>query len=501
MRIFSLTYIVILSGLLWLSCSALAQAQSVNSTQIEAADGLTQALDTFGLGISGQGPFAWERSETNDNGDILYYNLRPTDMPRGKYFNIDKAELRGVAMVNGEAVFSKVRLSGLAIKDDDVDLTIRSATFTKPSAAIFRALGAAIRQDDAYEFSLDGMGFSSLSLYGGAVTVKTHYGNINGKLRSILLSGISDKKARSITVSGVSLSGPMDNGAPFEMSLGKFTLKGVNTQKYISLLKALKAADERGAAPDLAAIGYDPYATDYERFALTDFKGALDGIALDLPALTADVSDQGPLKIVTQTLAPATLSVGEGGEATQKLKAALTENGFDALTMSSRSVTFMDPATDWIGTSSRVTLKDGFTLDMAVDIGGIGAFTKALIEAGGEPDEAVIGGLNIQSVDLTLTDHGLTEKAIAFAAKEQEITPEEMRSNLEAMLTLASNSQLKGKSKAQGRRVIKTLSRFVKNPNVIQFGILPLDGISPIDIAQAMETGDISALGFYALSD
>lgn len=234
-------------------------------------------------------------------------------------------------------------------------------------------------------------------------------------LGSFAVGAIEGGRMQNITLEKVTGKGP--DGDSFQM--GRFAMGGLKAGSLMSLLADASEDPQsvgRWPAPffntleslsidKLQAPTKDGSPVDIDRFALT-WTAEPDALPT---RISATLRMSGPTKLVNSGNSAFALVPGQ-------LDRASLAVDFGAAWNEATNTVVVEPA--------YVEVSDAFSLNARLRLSGVDDSVFST-----EPDEALAGAaeVNLDSLDLTLTDAGLYDQKLEEAAKEQGLKPEEIR--------------------------------------------------------------------------
>lgn len=240
-------------------------------------------------------------------------------------------------------------------------------------------------------------------------------GGIAYSLGAFTLGAVEGGRMASMSIDKLAGTGP--DGAKFE--LGRFALGGLRAGTLMTLL-----AD---ATENPAAFAQRP----------APIFNTLESITLD--KLQAPTEEGSPLDIdrfaLTWTAEPDALPTRISATLRMSGPTALVNSGKSAFALVpgqlNRASLAVDFGAAWDEAANTVVVEpayvevsDAFSLNLRLRLSGVDDSVFST-----EPDEALAGAgeVNLDALDLTLTDAGLYDQKLEEAAKEQGLKPEEIR--------------------------------------------------------------------------
>lgn len=507
--------------------SALEQIMDV---KLRSGDPATAAaaLSAFSLGDSGAGRVAF--ADSNLKGDTATFTnvtITPTDDNGEDDTPIlaKKLTFDGLGMIDGQANFSRMTLTGISIEPHDldenetVDATIGKVELINPSPETAAWVASLLGKGKPAEMPVG----EALSFDKWAMNDLSFNMSEEGKednrfvIESIKLTGIKNERAEQMLLKNMHLD--IDSTAKNETV--KFDLDQVEVRKAdMSLLRAIAEGDkgdgEAIAKSMIEIMNNNPIDPGYDYFNVSGLDMAVEGVNFAVPKMTNRVirNKAGqPIRVYAEPYKMTLNANAEGGEFGEQLASGLATMGYDKLTLTGESDADYDPDTDTLTYKTGqnyIKLDDGFKLNFGGKVEGYSSYSKATSQmALNGPDavnpeammEDALKDLIIHNFEIKLVDNSIVDRAFnAYAAKSGE-DPQQLRNQSVGMLAMAP--LMLGGSGMDMELITDTtgaLSKFLTSGGTFTLKLAPKQ---PIKISELVEMEDPSAitketLGFSA---
>ena len=448
--------------------------------------------------------FGGEADEDDEDG----MHLSGTDL------KAKKLEFDGLAMVDGQASFSKMVMSDVSFVPNDPEeaaegsATIGSIELVNPSPALAAWVASAFSSDEpgdlpqGAELSFDLWNVSDVNM-----KLDEEDGTTGTFLvDAISVSGLKDRKAAQMALKDLKLDmfDPEDD-MTVKANLGNIDIRGFDFSVFGEEGEDLEDSLQSGIMTGLNPK--DPANPGYDSISMKDMSFDVSGVNFDMPSLVSKVSHDSQGRAVKVVTEPTKMTLNTGtGELGEQLSGQLALLGYEKLELTMAGEQSYDPDLDIVTLAANKNyweLKDGFRLDFGAKYEGASAMAAAQAEQDIDPADPaammneVMGKLTLHSLDLKLDDNGIVDRAFnAYAAQSGE-DPQQLRNQTAGMMAMAP--MMLGGSGVDMELVTEAstaLSSFITDPKTLTISLNPA---SPLKVSELAEMGDPSALTKSAL--
>ncbi|MEO9969826.1 MAG: hypothetical protein ABJG15_08380 [Hyphomonadaceae bacterium] len=427
--------------------------------------------------------------------------------------------LKGLDMSDGEASFAQMRLDGIVVTPEDADedgiLTISDMQISNPSPALAAWVASLMGDGEPAEFpDFADLSFDAISMNNFSAVPADDNELQAFDIDRIDFRNMSEEGLGAMIFEGLNFSATDENdGTAANFSLGSLNVLGV-TELLTKTIGAGLGDDLDNPGSVLELLSSNPADPGYDAIQLENLSVDVSGIAVDLPAYSAEITrDQQGRAIRNQTHPfKATLNVDPNGEMGSDIAGPLGLLGYETLTIGGAADSRINHDDDIVSAdaaSNYLELEDGFRLSLGGEFAGLSDFYAALADAGnGDSDadvEAAFGSslsqLGLHGMEITFADDSFVDRAFAAAAAMNGGTPEDLKNQAKLSLGLAP---LMASSSGVDANIITELTaalgEFISNPGTLT---VKLDPEAPIT-ADMMENPSLltkEAIGFSASSN
>ncbi|WP_291079044.1 hypothetical protein [Hyphomonas sp.] len=448
--------------------------------------------------------FGGEADEDDEDG----MHLSGTDL------KAKKLEFDGLAMVDGQASFSKMVMSDVSFVPNDPEeaaegsATIGSVELVNPSPALAAWVASAFSSDEpgdlpqGAELSFDLWNVSDVNM-----KLDEEDGTTGTFLvDAISVSGLKDRKAAQMALKDLKLDmfDPEDD-MTVKANLGNIDIRGFDFSVFGEEGEDLEDSLQSGIMTGLNPK--DPANPGYDSISMKDMSFDVSGVNFDMPSLVSKVSHDSQGRAVKVVTEPTKMTLNTGtGELGEQLSGQLALLGYEKLELTMAGEQSYDPDLDIVTLAANKNyweLKDGFRLDFGAKYEGASAMAAAQAEQDIDPADPaammneVMGKLTLHSLDLKLDDNGIVDRAFnAYAAQSGE-DPQQLRNQTAGMMAMAP--MMLGGSGVDMELVTEAstaLSSFITDPKTLTISLNPA---SPLKVSELAEMEDPSALTKSAL--
>jgi hypothetical protein len=281
-----------------------------------------------------------------------------------------------------------------------------------------------------------------------------------------------------------------------EFSFNGLDLSGLDT------LAEIDSEDSEEFEQALIDAGWgDPYQKRYDNYALEGLRIDVDGVLIGLESLAGTAEQNRQVLAMDDRLDALTVEFDDSKDLGSQGLAGLQMLGYDRIEINGRFRQQADGGADRVSSEEySLTATDALALELDYDIGGIADYIQAAKELGFssmdaenmDPDTMMqlFGPLTVHSFELRLVDDSLVERALQAAADSQGSTPEMMRQQAIAFLTIGTLMAPPGAVQTLVSEAITASTSFLEEPGTLRISINPDQPVSVADLIQAFESED-----------
>lgn len=462
----------------------------------KAADALTaMALDSSDTGMLSFG------SSDVDGAAAMFENVSFA-IPGEDEASIDagKVAFEGLDMTDAGASFSRVTISDIKVNppEEDADegsLEVSQVELINPSpelAAWVASLGGANGEPAAFP-AFDKITFDAMTLDGLEFKLDDGDEDVSVNLGDINVLGFSGDRVELMQLANISFD-IYDSGEDKRMKfgLGNFAIDGADKKIIDTFIEAAQSGgDEEAMMEAVMSSAYgDPTDPGFNGLMVSDVSFDGDGVTFGLPSLQAvvDRDDDGrPTRYETLPYTATLKADPEAGEMGAELAGGLAMLQYEELEISGESLTLFDPENDTSELKvNRISLKDGFDLNMTGKFGGLKKYGDALammdMDAMQNDPTAMMEAfsqLTLFDMELELKDDSIVDRLFNLAATQSGEDPVAMRNQMVAMTSMAPMMAAQsGVDPEIATEVASALASFIKEPGTLTIKMNP---DSPID--------------------
>ncbi|MCG8443172.1 MAG: hypothetical protein MI723_15310, partial [Caulobacterales bacterium] len=413
------------------------------------------ALEALSLARSGMGRVAYGASNT-DGGRRVFEDVVmrfPGREDAVRELRAKRLEIAGARVEDGATRFDALFLEDVSLGGEG-GVTIASVVLAEPAPATVTTL------ERAFSGVAEGVapsplehGFNLLLLEG--VAVAREGGDMT--VDRMQLEGFADGRFETVVLEGAAASGGEDGGA-FAFLIGDVIVRSLD----LGLVRALSEVEdpaEEELAFLLAESGLnDPYAKVYDEMSGRDLYLSLGGlgVALDRVSARMEDGDEGRVTAANEFGALTFTADPDGGDLGAQAAFALNLLGFaDGVELHGSSRQIADRAADRIVVErNELAMRDGFTLEMSMDIGGLGAYAGRVAQLRGEAEfdpervSQAAEPVMLHGLELRLTDHSLVDRLLQLVSAFTGQTLDETRTLVGEFLTEGMDAAPEGPLRA-----------------------------------------------------
>ncbi len=524
-----------------------------------AQDARADALAYLNLQASGSGAFTWVDHTANGSIDT-FTNVSVTEGGGGPDVVAATMSFDNLRMENGAAVFDSLVFEGLTVSDDETDaadaggsddgkpggsgaaaggqapgpqqMTVARVSFVGPNplvasniaSAMFRGEGEGIEFEgfEAYQFesiALEGLDFDFI--------------DENGQPMEMTLGGLrvndwSEGAIGAVALENLTIVGETDiQGQMTEVniSIGEISLNGTSLDGLQALFDAAEGGDFT-MRPDSPFMS--PYVKHWDGYNISNITVSVGGVNFGLASFAGSIEETSRGLEYRDNMDGLTLSFDPSGPLGAQAAMGFAMAGLDSLEFSMVSHQIADPSADRIYTEEyRISMVDGFDLDVDYDIGGMSEYLNRAVGMQDQlsdfdsPDAfaSLMEPLIISRVGVTYTDRGLAPTVLQVASAFMggggappanqggaddgkgpgegggetggEAAPASDTAGLAAMVAgqirAAASSEPPGAAQDFVMAFADAVETFITNPNIFAIAASPA---SPVPVAELMQMED-----------
>ncbi|WP_300423513.1 hypothetical protein [uncultured Hyphomonas sp.] len=433
-----------------------------------------------------------------------------------------KLEFDGLAMIDGKASFSRMVMSDISLvptdpeEAEDGSASIGSIELVNPSPALAAWVASVFADAEPADMPTgEALSFDLWTMNDMNMQIDEDDGESGTFLvDTISVSGMKNQKAAQMMLKGLKFDmfDPEDD-MTVKANLSNVDIRGFDWSVFApaegdSLEDSFESGFMAGMNPK------DPANPGYKSINLKDLNFDVSGVNFDMPSLVSNVSHdkQGrAVKVITEPV-KMVLNAGDG-ELGQQLGTQLATLGYEKLELTMASEQAYDPDADVVTLEKGKNyweLKDGFRLNFGAKYEGASAMAAAQAEQ--DMDSAdpsamlgeVMEKLTLHSIDLSLDDDGIVDRAFnAYAAQSGE-DPQQLRNQTAGLLAMAPMmASGSGIDMELATEASTALSSFITDPKTLTISLNPATPIKMSTFAEMEDPSTLtkSALGFSASNE
>lgn len=483
-----------------------------------------EALAFFNLAESGDGRVSFDSSQRRGNAQVFTgVTFLSED---GEEMQAEELRLTGARQTNDGPVFDSLEIVNLTGSfdegfDDDASpapgkggkggvvessstgtgtLSIDRIVVEQPSpllaAVIAQAFSLEETDDDADWGKPSDYAFDAIAVEG--LSIDTPDGVFT--FDTLSFSGFTGETLANFTFSNLVGSGTSE-GSDVAFELREFSFNNLD----LSGLDALAEVDSEDSEEFEQALfdaGWgDPYKKRYDDYALEGLRIDVDGVLIGLESLAGSAEQNRQVLAMDDRLEALTVEFDDSKDLGAQGLAGLQMLGYDRIEINGRFVQQADGGADRVSSDEySLTATDALALELDYDIGGIADYIQAAKELGFSSMDAenmdpetmmqLFGPLTVHSFELRLVDDSLVERALQAAADSQGSTPEMMRQQAIAFMTIGTLMAPPGAVQTLVSEAITASTSFLEEPGTLRISINPEQPVSVADLIQAFQSED-----------
>lgn len=408
--------------------------------------------------------------------------------------------IEALGMNSGEESTGQVRIARMFVEHPGPGL----------SAAIADVLSGRANADD-YELDMADMsrfGFDGIGVEGLEISETDAEAPVEITLAGFTMDDFDGETLATMVMTGLSLTAADPETGPVRFGLDEFRVEGLDGK----LVKGM--ADAEGD-PDAAMQALSDWMMPvnlFDQFVMRGLDIDAAGMQLAMPEMTSQVRERGD-EIVMTTAMPALSITGQPGTpAGTQIADTLEMLGYDSFDFSLRGETVFDPESDRYFTrgDNYLQLEDGLRISVDQDFGGFQAYMDRYSEIMAEvfaeaEDGEALGELDpelnalmmqayeplvLHSMRIAIEDRSLIERALAAAATQQGVTPEEVRTQLVGLIGMGVMMAPPEMPRPLVSSLSQALMAFVQQGGTLVIEADPEEPVSVGTIMQQAEAGN-----------
>jgi hypothetical protein len=528
------------SGVLIAACTPEGSEDEVGRIEMsqESADA---ALVALGLSSSGLNHITFENA-LYDDGVYTFTNVvisdpeddddeTDADLPEGKTVGGDDVdmddldEVRVERMIidsphlaaNGDVLMRGFALEAISLHDEDdsEDGTATIARFSvdQPNAAlsndIARILIGDFDEDDDTEWNA--YRFAAIAMDGFAASGTDEDGEFQVNLDRFALEGYDDESLGRAELLGFGVTGQVD-GAPLNISLGEFSVDGLRTEAYSSMMDAIASG---ASEEEISAAYYDSAFDDpmdmFDEFAMRDFVVEVLGVNVTLDHMTASMVEEGDTIRSRSEIGSFQIWPDASQEGGAQLAMGLNMLGYERieLRMASESVYEHDAGRVYTVGDNFLEITDGLRVEVSQDFAGYDAYFQAAramsaqLSNTEDPDasleavKAMVAPLVLNQMSIRIEDLSLLDRALTAGAAAQGMQADQLRAQAGLMIGMGLMAAPPEIPRTLLAELSTAITGFVNEGGTLIIDLSPEDPVTLGDIMDQAENGtvDFDALG------
>lgn len=426
---------------------------------------------------------SWDK-RSGDKGTYEFKNLSLIP-DEGEALNVKTLTLAGLHMVDDTPVVDLMTLSGVSVESDEFSLSVKNMGLT---GVILTDQLSTI--EDIAELETTSIVISDAEFSG-----EDSQGDIEIKITN--LGWGKDPKDNYLRAAAKDISVKATGDEPIIMELASANIRGLTPVKGEDSTDILDFKNPDGF---IGLLGQNQQIGDAE---INGFEVDMDFFSINLPKLVQTSNEKKGVKYVDFDMPALTLSLQEeAAPARAKQGIDIIQTlGFDEMVFSSKGQTEIDTTADLMTMKSiNLDLKDGFDLNYAGAIEGLGAMQQLSLDAPHAEVEAAQAKIKIHNFSMSLEDKSIVERGFNLAGKMTGQTPKNLRRQANGMLALGSLAALTQNDGAIYSQFAKALGEFIDDGGTLNVALKPQTPLSINDF-ESLSRGqkpDLNRLGFSA---
>ncbi len=490
--------------------------------QNNASDNVTPlGLEALSLHESGAGRVSF--AQMSQEGAVYTFTDVDFAVDAGT-LSAESMRLEDLRGVDGAPVFASLSLEGLTLDAAPVGAaaTLDSLVLAEPTPAVGRVIAAVFAGDEDLEPVLAPLeprlvGLGALTLDGLNANVAALDAATTLSIGTVEVSELDAETLGTFAVRAVDFDSPSPEG-PVSIDVDAFSVTGLDAtifQELFDIAQGVSAAEaEADAAADAgqdtptdtgaleaifsSSLFTDIYAKRLDAYDLTQLAANIAGAKLEIASITGDLREEGGKLLGSGAGEGVVISADPGqGVLGEQLAVGLGVLGYESLNFSFGGAVTADPQADRMRADTyRITLEDGFSLNMTYDFGGLEEHTKRAAElgiaAGGVITDPAMAAsmyepLVIHDFGFSFGDQGITERAFAAIAAVTGEAPDDIKSNVQVGLLFLPAMADGPVAQRLAQDVAGALDSFFETPGVVSLSMTPPE---PIQVGELINSAN-----------
>lgn len=522
-RSFAVVAVAVIAACSQEGSTASGQANPSVSTSPSTSEGLS----LFHVADSGSGRVSFASSSTQGDYQVLSGVVFRGD--DGAEVRAETLRLAGARETPDGPVFEALEILGLTGGDATEGAFSLDRIVIEQPTPMLAALVAQALSDEGVDEDADwgdpsDYGFASFALEGfsaeipdgfaedmtadpkkGATTQSSGSSGVVA-FDGLRLTGLGDSKLAGFAFDNFTMDAPMEDGSGgrMTMSLDRISLNGLDMTGLDDIADA-DFEDPDAFEQAMADSGLsNPFVKRYDDYLLQGFTADIDGVLVALGRLGGS-AEQTRAGIETSDVLDGLTVAFDGDKATgAQALSGLEMLGYDSIEINGRFVQTADESQDRLFSDEYVLeAVDAFSLALAYDLTGVGAYIRAAAEQGMAFDSfdpnavaELLAPLMINGFELRLTDDSIVERALQAAAEQQGTTPDAVREQATAMMAIGTLMAPPGAVQTLVAEAIEAAGTFLEEQGTLRISLSPDQPVAVADLVSAFESQDFdTALG------
>jgi hypothetical protein len=474
-----------------------ACTQEGSTASGQTSESTPAGLAAFHLAQSGDGRVSFGGSSLQ--GNVQEYSDVVFRAEKGTELRAETLRIAGARETADGPVFDTLEILGLVGEADGEIFTLDRIYVEEPNALfasiVSRAFSVEGLEDDeelgaftdyAFEtFAIEGFGTQSDS---GAVAFE-----------NIRLTDLSGGKLGGFLFEGLTGAGDATDATAVAFSLGSWSMNGLDLSGVDSLSDADLDDPEELQAALLESGLNDPFVKHYDDYAVEDLRIDIDGVIVALDSAVGEARQTRVGVETEDTLSRLTVEFDGDKDLGAQALEGFALFGYERFEINGRFVQLADQVQDRLVTDEyALQAEDAFELELDYDFGGVGAYMAAAAEQGFglsddfDPEDMmeVLGALVLNGFELRLIDDSIVERSLQAAAAMQGQTPEQVREQAIALMTVGAMMAPPGAVQALVAESITAAGTFLTEPGTLRVTLAPDAPVAVSELIAAFESED-----------
>jgi hypothetical protein len=468
----------------------------------QIAETTQDGLAAFHLAQSGEGRVAFGSSAVE--GGVQVFSDVVFRGDDGSELRAETLRIAGARETADGSLFDRLEIVDLVGSDGVDEFTVDRILIEDPNPLFATVIAQALSDEgvdeDADWGAFTDYAFRTLAVEGfGADSDDGAFA-----LEALRFSDLSGGVLGGFAFEGLTGSGDAD-GSQVSFELGSWTMNGLD----LSGADAFSARDVEDPEDLQAALfesGFnDPFRKHYDDYALEDVRIDVDGVMVSLASFEG-TAQQTRVGVETEDTLDGLVVEFDGKRnlGAQALQ-MLSFLDYDRIEINGHLEQTANQVEDRIVSDEySITASDAFALELDYDFGGVRAYMENVAEQGfditadmsPEAMTELLGPLLVHGFELRLVDDSIVERALAAAATMQGQTPDQVREQAIAIMTVGTMMVPPGPVQALAMEAIGATGDFLTEPGTLRITLSPDEPVALSDLLAAFESEDYdSAVG------